>query len=46
MDDSQQDKQGFELIPIPQETLGNKETRNSMKFVASGTRKISSGIIQ
>lgn len=26
MDDTQQDKQGFELIPIPQETLGNEET--------------------
>jgi hypothetical protein len=26
MDDSQQDKQGFELIPIPQEALGTEET--------------------
>ena len=26
MDNSQQDKQGFELIPIPQEALGDKET--------------------
>jgi len=24
MDDPQQDKQGFELIPIPQEALGNE----------------------